>query len=62
MLSGIITTFMLLLFLAIVAWAWQPRNRKSFDATARLAVEEPEENQGRNAGGAKRETKKGTRA
>jgi cytochrome c oxidase cbb3-type subunit 4 len=40
MLSGIITTFLLLLFVALWIWAWQPRLRKSFDATARLAVDD----------------------
>ena len=40
MLSGIITTFLLLLFIALWAWAWQPRLRKGFDATARLAVDD----------------------
>ncbi|SBV36382.1 conserved hypothetical protein [uncultured Stenotrophomonas sp.] len=40
MLSGIITTFLLLLFIALWIWAWQPRLRKSFDATARLAVDD----------------------
>ena len=53
MLSGIITLFLLLLFIAIAIWAWLPRNKKSFDATARLAVEDeqdPRDNQDRNAG------------
>ncbi|MCG8277062.1 cbb3-type cytochrome c oxidase subunit 3 [Stenotrophomonas sp. NLF4-10] len=40
MLSGIITTFLLLLFVALWIWAWQPRLRKGFDATARLAVDD----------------------
>jgi len=53
MLSGIITLFLLLLFIAIAIWAWLPRNKKSFDATARLAVEDEQETgpaQDRNAG------------
>lgn len=58
MLSGFITLFMLLLFLAIVAWAWQPWNKKRFDASARLAVEDEDEHAGN---GDTRETKKGTR-
>ena len=59
MLSGLITLFLLLLFLAIVVWAWQPRNKKSFDATARLAVEDDEGNAGN---GTQRTDKKGTQA
>jgi len=67
MLSGIITLFLLLLFIAIAIWAWLPRNKKSFDATARLAVEDEQEGQDKNAGdgnapGAGRETKKGKQA
>lgn len=40
MLSGIVTTMMLLLFIALWIWAWQPRLRAGFDATARLAVDD----------------------
>lgn len=40
MLSGIITALMLLLFVALWAWAWQPRLRSGFEATARLAVDD----------------------
>ena len=40
MLSGLITLGLLLLFVAIWAWAWQPRHKASFDATARLALED----------------------
>ncbi|MGB3394743.1 MAG: cbb3-type cytochrome c oxidase subunit 3 [Stenotrophomonas sp.] len=40
MLSGIITTFLLLLFIALWIWAWQPRLRNGFEATARLAVDD----------------------
>lgn len=58
MLSGIITLFMLLLFLVVVVWAWQPRNKKSFDAAARLAVEDDKGNAGI---GDKRTDKKGSR-
>ena len=43
MLSGIITLFLLLLFIAIAIWAWLPRNKKSFEATARLAVEDEQD-------------------
>lgn len=40
MISGIITTVLLLLFVGIWIWAWQPRLRSGFDATARLAVDD----------------------
>ncbi len=40
MLSGIITTFLMLLFIGLWVWAWQPRLRQQFDATARLAVDD----------------------
>ncbi|HLT43690.1 MAG TPA: cbb3-type cytochrome c oxidase subunit 3 [Luteimonas sp.] len=40
MLSGIVTSVLLLLFIGIWAWAWQPRKRADFDDAARLAVED----------------------
>lgn len=40
MLSGIVTTMLMLLFIALWIWAWQPRLRPGFDATARLAVDD----------------------
>ena len=40
MISGIVTSVLLLLFLGLWAWAWQPRLRKGFEATARLAVDD----------------------
>ena len=40
MLSGIVTSLLLLLFVGIWAWAWQPRKRADFDDAARLAVED----------------------
>lgn len=44
MLSGIITIVLMLLFVGIWIWAWRPRHKASFEATARLALEEdPEE-------------------
>jgi cytochrome c oxidase cbb3-type subunit 4 len=42
MLSGIITVGLLLVFVAVWIWAWQPRHKASFEATARLAVDEDE--------------------
>jgi cytochrome c oxidase cbb3-type subunit 4 len=40
MISGIVTTLLLLLFVGLWAWVWQPRLRSSFDAAARLAVDD----------------------
>jgi cytochrome c oxidase cbb3-type subunit 4 len=40
MISGIVTTVLMLLFLAVWVWAWQPRLRAGFEATARLAVDD----------------------
>lgn len=40
MISGIVTTLLLLLFVGLWAWAWQPRLRSGFDAAARLAVDD----------------------
>jgi cytochrome c oxidase cbb3-type subunit 4 len=39
-LSGIVTAVLLVVFLAVVAWSWSPRRRRSFDDTARLPLEE----------------------
>ena len=39
MLSGIITTILLLLFLAGWAWAWSPRRTRDFDEAAGLPLE-----------------------
>ena len=44
MVSGIITTILLLLFLAGWAWAWSPRRKRDFDEAARLPLESDEEN------------------
>lgn len=40
MLSGIVTLVLLLLFVAIWWWAWQPRKHGEFEAAARLAVDD----------------------
>ena len=42
MVSGIVTAILLLLFLAGCAWAWSPRRRKTFDAAARLPLDDEE--------------------
>src|SRR3546814_12156929 len=38
MVSGIFTLILLLLFLALLAWAWHQRTRRDFDDAARPAV------------------------
>jgi cytochrome c oxidase cbb3-type subunit 4 len=40
MISGIVTTLLLLLFVGLWVWAWQPRLRSGFEAAARLAVDD----------------------
>lgn len=40
MLSGIVTFVLMLLFVAVWWWAWQPRKRRDFEAAARLAVDD----------------------
>ena len=43
MISGIITSILLVLFLAGWVWAWSPRRKRDFDEAAQLALEEPSE-------------------
>ncbi len=40
MLSGIITSLMLLLFLLAWAWAWSPRRKADFDEAADLPLDD----------------------
>lgn len=40
MLSGIITIFLMLVFIGVWIWAWRPENKASFDETARLALDD----------------------
>ncbi len=42
MLSGIITSILLVVFLAGWAWAWSPRRKTDFDAAARLPLDDAE--------------------
>ena len=42
MLSGIITSILLVVFLAGWAWAWSPRRRADFDAAAQLPLDDAE--------------------
>jgi cbb3-type cytochrome oxidase subunit 3 len=39
-LSGVMTAVLMLAFIGIAAWAWSGKRRKSFDAAARLPLEE----------------------
>ncbi len=40
MVSGIITSILLLVFLGGWAWAWSPRRKRDFDAAARLPLDD----------------------
>lgn len=40
MVSGIVTVFLLLLFVGGWIWAWNPRRKVDFDAAAALPLEE----------------------
>ncbi|UTA54278.1 cbb3-type cytochrome c oxidase subunit 3 [Lysobacter soli] len=40
MLSGIVTTILLVLFVAGWVWAWSPKRKNEFDAAARLPLDE----------------------
>jgi len=39
-LSGIVTAVLLIVFLGIVAWAWNRRRKPDFDAAARLPLDD----------------------
>lgn len=43
MIPGIITSVLLVLFIAGWIWAWSPKRKKDFDAAARLPLAEDEE-------------------
>jgi cytochrome c oxidase cbb3-type subunit 4 len=38
--SGIFTAVLILLFIGLVAWAWSARRRSTYEAAARLPLEE----------------------
>lgn len=40
MLSGIVTTLLLVLFVGGWVWAWSPKRKKEFDAAAQLPLDE----------------------
>ncbi len=43
MLSGIVTTVLLVLFIVGWAWAWRPQRKADFDAAAQLPLTDDEE-------------------
>ena len=43
MLSGIVTTVLLVLFIVGWAWAWRPQRKADFDAAAQLPLADDEE-------------------
>jgi cytochrome c oxidase cbb3-type subunit 4 len=43
MISGIITSLLLVLFVGAWLWAWSPKRKPEFDAAARLPLEESSE-------------------
>jgi cytochrome c oxidase cbb3-type subunit IV len=43
MFRGLITGTLLVLFIALVVWAWSRSRREQFDAAARLPLEDSEE-------------------
>ncbi len=43
MLSGIVTMFLLLVFIGMWVWAWRPARKPDFDAAARLPLADDEE-------------------
>ncbi len=38
--SGIVTAILIVLFLGIVGWAWSSKRRATYEAAARLPLEE----------------------
>jgi len=40
MISGIVTSILLLLFICGWIWAWSPKRKREFDAAARLPLTE----------------------
>lgn len=41
MISGIVTSILLVAFLGGWIWAWSPRRKREFDEAARLPLDEP---------------------
>ena len=47
MVSGIVTTVLLVLFLAGWIWVWSPKRKREFDAAAQLPLDENRLDSGR---------------
>lgn len=43
MISGVITSILLVLFVGGWIWAWSPRRKAEFEAAARVPLDEPTE-------------------
>ncbi|MDR0183728.1 cbb3-type cytochrome oxidase subunit 3 [Lysobacter arvi] len=43
MVSGIVTTILLVLFVAGWVWAWSPKRKNEFDAAAQMPLDEDRE-------------------
>jgi cytochrome c oxidase cbb3-type subunit 4 len=43
MISGIYTGLLLVVFLAIVVWAWSRHNKNKFDEASRIALKDDEQ-------------------
>ena len=43
MVSGIVTSILLVLFLAGWVWAWSPKRKNEFDAAAKMPLDEDRE-------------------
>jgi cytochrome c oxidase cbb3-type subunit 4 len=45
MINGIYTALLLIIFIAIVFWAWSKENKESFDKNAQMPLIDEDENQ-----------------
>ncbi|HRP29262.1 MAG TPA: cbb3-type cytochrome c oxidase subunit 3 [Burkholderiaceae bacterium] len=52
--AGIFIIVMMLTFIGIWIWAWLPRHKRSFDALARLPLEDDDDDGAGTAGGDRR--------
>jgi cytochrome c oxidase cbb3-type subunit 4 len=51
MFHSIWTVVLVVIFIGIVAWAWSGKRKKSFDAAARLPLEDDDNNDAARQGG-----------
>ena len=49
--SGLMTLFLIIVFLGIVLWAWSKRNKPAFDKMARLPLAENTNTENTHEGG-----------